>query len=115
MVRLIQVVWEFVVREGAEQRFVLTFGPGGGWSKAYTDAPGYRGTTLLCDISDSRRFLVFDLWGSAPAREEYLDRNQDAVRQLDQALAVLVERKEQLGIFHMRADATVRARPRRRT
>lgn len=103
------------MREGAEQRFVLTFGPGGGWSKAYTDAPGYRGTTLLCDISDSRRFLVFDLWGSAPAREEYLDRNQDAVRQLDQALAVLVERKEQLGIFHMRADATVRARPRRRT
>jgi len=30
------------------------------------------------------------------------------------ALAELVERKTELGVFHMRADATVRARPKRR-
>jgi heme-degrading monooxygenase HmoA len=111
---LIQVVWEFVVREKAEQRFMLVFGPGGAWSRAFCDAPGYRGTTLLCDISDSRRFLVFDLWDSAPAREEYLGKHPDGASQLDVALAELVERKTELGVFHMRADATVRARPKRR-
>jgi heme-degrading monooxygenase HmoA len=75
---MIQVVWEFVTREMAEQRFVLVFGPGGAWSKLFSDAPGFRGTTLLCDTSDSLRFLVFDLWESALAREEYLEQHSDA-------------------------------------
>lgn len=111
---MVQVVWEFVVREGAEQRFMLTFGPGGLWSRAFSEARGYRGTILLCDISDSRRFLAFDLWDSALSREECEGKHPDAAGQLDVALSELVERKTELGVFHMRADATVRVRPRRR-
>lgn len=111
---VIQVVWEFVTKEMAEQRFMLVFGPGGAWSKLLSDVPGFRGTTLLCDTSDSRRFLVFDLWESVLAREEYLEKHSNASSQLDATLAELVESRRQLGVFQMRAEANVRARPRRR-
>ena len=43
---MIQIIWEFIVKEGAQGHFKLVYGPGGTWSNLFSDKPGYRGTTL---------------------------------------------------------------------
>jgi heme-degrading monooxygenase HmoA len=110
--QLVQTICECWVKEDAEQRFVLAFGPGGVWSSLFSSAPGFRGTALLRDESNPRRYLVIDLWESAIQREQHLDEHSGAYAELDATLAKLVERKTEFGVFRAQADATVRARPR---
>ena len=56
---MVEIVWEFVVKEEARGQFELAYGPGGAWSKLFARCPGFRGTTLLRDkesaaVSDDR-------------------------------------------------------------
>ncbi len=65
---MVEIVWEFVVKEEARGQFELAYGPGGAWSKLFARYPGFRGTTLLRDTENPRRYLTIDFRGdSGPA------------------------------------------------
>jgi heme-degrading monooxygenase HmoA len=111
---MIEIVWEFVVKEEARGQFELAYGPGGAWSKLFAQCPGFRGTTLLRDTQKPGRYLTIDLWDSVAQREQMLAERQAEYSELDAAFADWTESETEVGIFEVRAEATVRPRGRAR-
>jgi hypothetical protein len=109
---MIEIVWEFVVKEEARGQFELAYGPGGAWSKVFARCPGFRGTTLLRDTKNPRRYLAIDLWDSLAQREQMLAECKAECSELDAAFADWTESRTEVGIFRVLAEATVRPRGR---
>ncbi len=109
---MIEIVWEFVVREAGRGLFELTFGPGGAWSRLFGPAPGFRGTTVMQDVEQPGRYLVVEIWDTGEGREALLAARPEAVADLEAELAALVVSRTGLGVFRVRAEATVQPRGR---
>jgi heme-degrading monooxygenase HmoA len=105
---MVEIVWEFVVKEESRGRFELAYGPGGAWSKLFARCPGFRGITLLRDTKDPRRYLAFDLWDTAAQREQALAEREAEYSGLDASLGDWTESRTEVGTFSMLAEATVR-------
>ena len=111
---MIEIVWEFVVKEEARGQFELAYGPGGAWSKLFARCPGFRGTTLLRDTKNPRRYLTIDFWDTLAQREQVLAERKAEYSNLDAAFADWTESKTEVGIFRVLAEATVHPRGRAR-
>ena len=111
---MIEIVWEFVVKEEARGQFELAYGPGGAWSKLFARCPGFRGTTLLRDTKNPRRYLTIDFWDTLAQREQMLAERKAEYSNLDAAFADWTESKTEVGIFRVLAEATVHPRGRAR-
>jgi hypothetical protein len=111
---MIEIVWEFVVKEEARSQFELAYGPGGAWSKLFAGCPGFRGTTLLRDTKNPQRYLTIDFWDTLAQREQMLAERKAEYSSLDTAFADWTESKTEVGIFRVLAEATVRPRGRAR-
>lgn len=109
---MIEIVHEYVVKEEARGPFELAFGPGGVWSKLFDRCRGFRGTTLLRDTRDPRRYLAIQVWDTAAQREQALSERQDAYAALQASFADWTESQTELGVFRMMAEAAVRPRGR---
>lgn len=109
---MIEFVYEYVVKEEARGFFELAFGPGGAWSRLFDKSEGYRGTALLRDVNERRRFLVSDAWDTVEQREGALAERQATYDRLEAEFATWCETTRALGSFRLVAEATVR--PRRR-
>jgi heme-degrading monooxygenase HmoA len=109
---MIEIVWEFVVKEEARGQFELAYGPGGAWSKLFARSPGFRGTTLLRDTRDPRRYLSIDVWDTVAQREHMLAERKAEYSDLHAAFADWTESKTEVGIFRVLAEATVHPRGR---
>jgi hypothetical protein len=109
---MIEIVWEFVVKEEARGQFELAYGPGGAWSKLFARCPGFRGTTLLRDTKNPRRYLAIDLWDTDTQREQMLAERQAEYSNLEAAFGDWTESRTEVGTFRVLAEATVRPRGR---
>ena len=107
---MIEIIREFVVKDKARGQFELAFGPGGAWSKLFAKSPGFRGTTLLRDNQDPRRYLTIELWNTDAQRDQSLTENQAEYSDLEKALEEWTESRMEVGTFSVRAEATVRPR-----
>jgi antibiotic biosynthesis monooxygenase (ABM) superfamily enzyme len=104
---MIEIVWEFVVKVEAQVQFELAYGPGGAWSKLFAQSPGFRGTTLLRDTKNARRYLTIDLWDTLAQREQWLAERKAEYSSLDAAFANWTESEREVGTFRVLAEATV--------
>jgi len=111
---MIEIVWEFVVKEEARGQFELAYGPGGAWSKLFARCPGFRGTTLLRDTKNPRRYLTIAFWDTVAQREQMLAERKAEYSNLDAAFADWTESRTEVGIFRVLAEATVHPRGRAR-
>ena len=109
---MVEIVWEFVVKEKARGQFELAYGPGGAWSKLFTRCPGFRGTTVLRDAKNPRRYLTIDLWETESQREQALAESKAEYSDLEAAFDAWTESRTEVGIFSVLAEATVRPRGR---
>ena len=109
---MIEIVWEFVVKEEARGQFELAYGPGGAWSKLFARYPGFRGTTLLRDTQNPRRYLAIDFWETVAQREQVLAEREAEYANLDAAFADWTESETEVGVFTVLAEATVHPRGR---
>jgi heme-degrading monooxygenase HmoA len=109
---MIEIVCEFVVKEEARGQFELAYGPGGAWSKLFARCPGFRGTTLLRDTKNPRRYLTIDLWDTLAQREQMLAERETEYSNLEAAFGDWTESKTEVGIFRVLAEATVHPRGR---
>jgi heme-degrading monooxygenase HmoA len=109
---MIEIVCEFVVKEEARGQFELAYGPGGAWSKLFARCPGFRGTTVLRDTKNPRRYLTIDLWDTVAQREQMLAERETEYSNLEAAFGDWTESKTEVGIFRVLAEATVRPRGR---
>jgi len=111
---MVEIVWEFVVKEEARGQFELAYGPGGAWSKLFARCPGFRGTTLLRDTVNPRRYMAIELWDTLAQREQILVERKSEYSDLDAAFADWTETRTEAGIFRVLAEATVHPRGRTR-
>lgn len=109
---MIEIVWEFVVKEEAQGQFELAYGPGGEWSKLFSRHSGFRGTTLMRDMDNPLRYLTVDLWDSSALREEMLAERASEYSALESSFDEWVVSKKELGTFRVLAEATVKPRGR---
>jgi hypothetical protein len=109
---MVEIVWEFVVKEEDRGQFELAYGPGGAWSKLFARCPGFRGTTVLRDTKDPRRYLTIDLWETAAQREQALAEREAEYSDLEAAFGEWAESRTEVGTFSVLAEATVRPRGR---
>jgi heme-degrading monooxygenase HmoA len=108
---MIQIVWQYEVKEDGRARFELAYGPGGVWSNLFARAPGYRGTALLRDIEDPRKYLTVDMWDTEVQFQDFLDQHREQYAELDAALDDLLVSEARLGVYRLLAQATVRSAP----
>ncbi len=111
---MIEIVCEFVVKEEARGQFELAYGPGGAWSKLFARCPGFRGTTLLRDTKNPRRYLTIEFWDTVAQREQMLSERKAEHSSLDASFADWTESQTEEGIFSVLAEATVHPRGRAR-
>jgi len=111
---MIEIIWEFVVKEEFQGHFELAYGPGGAWSKLFARCPGFRGTSLLRDMKNPQRYMTIDLWDTLAQREQALAENEAEYSKLDADFADWTESETELGIFRALAEATVYPRGRAR-
>ena len=109
---MIEIVCEFVVKEEARGQFELAYGPGGAWSKLFARCPGFRGTTVLRDTENLRRYLTIDIWDTLAQREQMLSERKGEYSDLEAAFADWTESRTEVGIFRVLAEATVHPRGR---
>ncbi len=96
---MIEIIWEFVVKEEARAKFELAYGPGGAWSNLFSRYPGFRGTTLMRDKKNPRRYLTIDLWDTVAQREQVLAERPVEYSNLDAAFSEWTESEIEVGIF----------------
>lgn len=107
---MIEIVCEFVVKQEARGQFELAYGPGGAWSKLFAKSAGFRGTTLLRDTKNPRRYLTIDFWDTEGQRDQMLAERQAEYAGLQATLAVWTDSKTEVGVYRALAEATVRPR-----
>jgi heme-degrading monooxygenase HmoA len=109
---MVEIVWEFILKEEARGQFELAYGPGGAWSKLFARCSGFRGTTVLRDTKNPRRYLTIDLWETESQREQALAENKAEYADLETTFGEWTESKAEVGVFRVLASATVRPRGR---
>lgn len=105
---MVEMIWEFVVKEGAQGRFELMYGPGGAWSRLFARCSGFRGLTLLRDTRNPQRYLAIELWDTEARREQALAEQEAKYSDLTATFADWTESRAEVGVFRVLAEATVR-------
>jgi heme-degrading monooxygenase HmoA len=98
---MVEIIWEFVVKEEARGQFELAYGPGGAWSKLFARSPVFRGTTLLRDTKNPGRYLAIDFWETEAQREQVLAERKAEYSNLDAAFANWTESRTEVGVFRV--------------
>jgi heme-degrading monooxygenase HmoA len=107
---MIQIVWQYEVKEAFRARFELAYGPGGAWSQLFGSSPGYRGTALLRDAHHPHRYLSIDSWDAEDQREAFLKEHSDEYSSLDTTFQEWTDAEAKVGVYKLLAEATVRPR-----
>jgi len=105
---MVEIVYEFIVKEEARGHFELAYGPGGVWSKLFGRSPGFRGTTVLRDTENPRRYLTIDLWDTVAQIEQALSECKNEYSDLQATFNEWTESRTDMGTFTVMAEATVR-------
>lgn len=98
---MIQVVWEFVVKEEFRGAFEQAYGPGGEWARLFAEHRGFLGTTLLRDTANPRRYLTMDAWATIADRERMLATAAAQYSALDERFGKWTESEAEVGIFEV--------------
>lgn len=96
---MIHIIWEFVVKPDAVERFERAYGADGEWSRFFATHAGFRGTILLRDAASPRRFLTIDVWEGAEDRRRMMAEAGAAYAALDASFAGLTESETEIGAF----------------
>ena len=96
---MVQVVWEFIVRVDAIPEFEVAYGADGSWTELFNGFPGYRGTVLLRDRTNSTRYLTVDSWETLEHRTAMLAAGREEYDRLDQSCSGLTESEVEVGVF----------------
>jgi heme-degrading monooxygenase HmoA len=96
---MVAFVWQFVARDDRISEFEHAYSSIGAWAELFSKAPGFRGTTLLRDTENSRRFLTMDRWDSVEAQSAMREKFAREYEELDRACEHLTESERRIGIF----------------
>jgi heme-degrading monooxygenase HmoA len=96
---MIQIVWEFRVKAGQELQFERHYAASGTWARFFRQSPAYRGTTLLRDAADARRYLTIDRWEDEESFHRFKEEAGAQYQALDKEFEALTEEERRVGVF----------------
>jgi len=99
---MVRFVWEFVARADRVQDFERCYANSGPWAELFGRNPGYRGTVLLRDAENARRFLTIDAWDNASAYRAMRERFAKEHEELDRRCEAFAESERRVGEFEER-------------
>jgi heme-degrading monooxygenase HmoA len=92
-------LWEFHVRPERQAEFERRYGPDGEWVALFRQAPGYIGTQLLRDRSESLRYVTIDRWESFEAYRTFRSQFSRQYEELDRMCEGLTTHEAPAGEF----------------
>jgi heme-degrading monooxygenase HmoA len=98
---LVEFVWEFIARADKTDEFEQCYSATGRWSALFGKSPGYRGTTLLRDCDQPRRYLTIDGWDSAELYQAMRRNYAQEFEELDRRCEALTESERRIGAFEV--------------
>ena len=107
---MIQIVWQYEVKEAFRAKFELAYGPGGAWSRILGSSPGYRGTVLLRDAHHPHRYLSIENWDAEEELQAFREDHRDECSSMDATFKEWTDAGVRIGVFKLLAEATVRPR-----
>ena len=96
---MVRFVWEFVARADKVTDFERSYSAAGPWAELFRKSGGYRGTLLLRDAENPRRFLTVDAWETAEAQRALRTNFAKEYDELDRACEALTESERSIGVF----------------
>ena len=96
---MIEIVWEFVVKPEAVDRFIDVYAADGRWAALFRKHHGYEGTTLLRDVASELRFVTIDRWDSEADFDRMRREAAEEYARLDQECAGFTVSETLLGKF----------------
>jgi heme-degrading monooxygenase HmoA len=99
---MVRFVWEFVARPDRVSEFERHYASSGAWAELFRRSEGFRGTMLLRDAENSRRFLTVDSWEDAAAFAAMRERFGKEYGELDRLCAAFTESERRIGEFEER-------------
>jgi hypothetical protein len=112
---MIEIICEYLVKASCRGQFELAYGPGGAWSTLFSACEGYRGTTVLRDDRDPRRYLAIDIWDTLEQRDRAMAERASEYADLAADFAEWTAVIKDLGVYRVLSQATVRPRGSART
>jgi heme-degrading monooxygenase HmoA len=97
---MIEILWEFEVREGQGPDFERHYSGTGAWAELFRRSSAYRGTTLFC--GPENRYVTWDRWDSQEAYEEFRLANRQEYDELDNRFQAITVSERCLGFFEMK-------------
>ena len=92
-------VWKFRPPQGREQEFEAAYSGGGRWTELFSQAAGYRGTSLLRPLDPAGWWLTLDRWESIGDFETFGHDFGEQYRALDAELEGVAGEEEFVGAF----------------
>jgi len=96
---MIQIVWEFHVREEQRGDFERHYAAGGTWAEFFKRDAAYKGTQLLRDINDPSRYVTIDTWDDPDSYGAFRALHRQEYSALDQQMEALTESEQRVGVF----------------
>lgn len=96
---MINIVWEFLVREGREQDFEILYNGEGLWAELFRSSPAYHGTKLLRDTDGTRRYLTIDRWHTHQDFLIFKETFKPEYMAIDEKCEEFTEGERLVGIF----------------
>ncbi len=96
---MVQIVWEFYVREGREQEFEVLYNSEGLWAVLFRSSPAYHGTKLLRDTDGTRRYLTIDRWHTYEDFQFFKRNFRTEYEAIDRKCEELTGSEKLIGIF----------------
>lgn len=91
-------LWEFAVAPARQAAFESRYGPEGDWAQLFRRAPGYLGSELLRDGTDTLRYVTVDRWEDAEAWRAFRRRFADEYERLDRESEALTTHEAPLAV-----------------
>ena len=96
---MVRFVWEFIARADKLKEFERSYSTAGTWAELFRKSAGYRGTLLLRDAENPRRYLTIDGWETAEAQRAMRTHFAKEYDELDRACEALTESERPIGVF----------------
>ncbi len=98
---MIHIIWEFNVRAGQEAEFEKHYSGQGTWAQFFRRDAAYRGTRLVRDSSQPRRYVTIDAWDDEAAYGAFRVTNRAEYTTIDEQMKPLLESEKRLGVFEV--------------
>jgi hypothetical protein len=96
---MIAVMWQFQVKNGAQDAFEQFYGIDGEWSAIGRRSRSFLGSSFLRDQIDPTRYVLIEYWSEMVVYERHQKDFADEMRSLDAHRDILCVTIAPLGVF----------------